>query len=193
MSTTAPAAEPQLSAEGSVGSGGSMLRVIRDGRLPPPPAAQLLGLDLVDVRHGHVVFNFDAATRFDNGQAAIHGGILAAVLDFAVSTGVDIGTTAVTSSLNVTFIRPVHPDNGSLSCIGTLVHIGRRSAIADATSNARSGGRRIIREVPMDHVRVSKRSRWSSVQDAAPKEQSVVGLADVSRGRCRAHSARSGA
>lgn len=132
MSSTTPATEPaEVSAEGSIGSGGSLLRAIRDGQLPPPRAAQLLGLDLVDVQYGHVVFNFDAATRFDNGQAAIHGGVLAAVLDLAVSTAmlttVDIGTTVVTSNLNVTFVRPVHPDNGTLRCVGTLVHRGHRN------------------------------------------------------------------
>ena len=90
-----------------------MLRAIRDGQLPPPPAAQLLGLDLVDIRHGHVEFDFHPATRFDNGQAAVLGGVLAAVLDFAVSTAVlttlDIGTMVVTANLNVSFIRPCIP------------------------------------------------------------------------------------
>lgn len=120
-----------------------MLRAIRDGQLPPPPAAQLLGHDLVGIRHGHVEFDFHPATRFDNGQAAVLGGVLAAVLDFAVSTAVlisvDIGTTVVTANLNVSFIRPVHPDSGILRCVGTLVHGGHRSAFADATLTDTAG------------------------------------------------------
>ena len=32
------------------------LRAIRDGRLPPPPIAQLLGFHLVEVERGHAVF-----------------------------------------------------------------------------------------------------------------------------------------
>ena len=133
----------QISAEGSDASGGSLLRAIRGGQLPPPPAAQLLGLDLVDIRHGHVEFDFHPATRFDNGQAAVLGGVLAAVLDFAVSTAVltsvDIGTMVVTSNLNVSFIRPVHPDSGTLRCVGTLIHRGHRSAFADATLTDSAG------------------------------------------------------
>ena len=59
MSSTAAATQPpEVTAEGPVASGGSMLRAIRDGQLPPPPAARLLGLDLVDIRNGHVAFDF---------------------------------------------------------------------------------------------------------------------------------------
>ena len=64
------------------------------------------------------------------------GGVLAAVLDFAVSTAVltsvDIDTTVVTANLNV-YVHPthLHPDSRTLRCIGTLVHRGHRSAFAD--------------------------------------------------------------
>lgn len=138
MSSTAPVTQPSaVSGEDPVASGRSLLRAIRDGQLPSPPAAQLLGLDLVDIRHSYVEFDFHPATRFDNGQTAVLGGIPAAVLDFAVSTAVlttlDIGTMVVTANLNVSFIRPVHPDSGTMRCVGTLIHRGHRSAFADAT------------------------------------------------------------
>lgn len=144
MSSTAPVTQPSaVSGEDRVASGGSLLRAIRDGQLPSPPAAQLLGLDLVDIRDGHVEFDFHPATRFDNGQTAVLGGILAAVLDFAVSTAVlttlDIGTMVVTANLNVSFIRPVHPDSGTMRCVGTLIHRGHRSAFADATLTDSAG------------------------------------------------------
>ena len=144
MSSTAPVTQPSAeSREDPVASGGSLLRAIRDGQLPSPAAAQLLGLDLVDIRDGHVEFDFHPATRFDNGQTAVLGGILAAVLDFAVSTAVlttlDIGTMEVTANLNVSFLRPVHSDSGTMRCLGTLIHRGHRSAFADATLTDRAG------------------------------------------------------
>jgi uncharacterized protein (TIGR00369 family) len=117
-------------------SGQSLLHAIRDRHLPPPPAAQLLHLDLIDVGHGRVAFDFHPASGFDNGQGAVHGGVLAAVLDFAVGaallTTVDIGTTVVTANLNVSFIRPVPPDGETLRCVGQVIHRGQRSAHADA-------------------------------------------------------------
>ena len=45
----------------------------------------------------------------------------------------------VTANLNVSFIRPVHPDSGTLRCVGTLIHRGHRSAFADATLTDSAG------------------------------------------------------
>ena len=91
----------------------------------------------LDIHNSHVEFDFHPATRVDNGQAAVLSSVLAAVIHFAVSTAVltalDIRTMVVTWNLNVSFIRPVHPDSGTLRCVRILIHRGHRSAFADAT------------------------------------------------------------
>lgn len=49
---------------GIEGTGRELLEAIRSGALPPPPAAQLLRLDLEVVGDGETVFGFDADPAF---------------------------------------------------------------------------------------------------------------------------------
>ena len=73
------------------------MELIRDGELPPPPAALLLGLDLDAVAEGAITFGFTSDERFSNG-ATTHGGILAAVADFALSSAVLTSSTPAPTS-----------------------------------------------------------------------------------------------
>lgn len=59
-------------------AGFQLMELIRDGELPPPLAALLLGLEIHDVSDVAITFAFKADERF-NG-ATTHGGILAAVM-----------------------------------------------------------------------------------------------------------------
>lgn len=69
-------------------TGKELLAAIHDGEVPPPAAAELLDLTLLEIHDGRAVFKFRPTPRFDNGQGAVHGGLLSAVADFAVSTAV---------------------------------------------------------------------------------------------------------
>lgn len=135
-------------------AGLQLMELIRDGEMPPPPAAVLLGLELDDVREGATTFAFTADERFSNG-ATTHGGILAAVADFALSTAVltclDAGADVVTTNLSVSYLRPV-PLTGRYSCEGRVVHRGRTLAHAEAVMTD-AGGRDVMRATATFHVR----------------------------------------
>ena len=54
----------ELAAAGRTMSGLEFLCAIRDGKLPAPPMAQLLGFRLIDVEPGYVVFEVTPGERF---------------------------------------------------------------------------------------------------------------------------------
>lgn len=123
-------------------SGLDFLAGIAAGTIARPPAAELLGLDLEEVCSGRVVFGFDAAPGFGS-PFRVHGGILAAVTDFAVSCAVlstlAPGAGLVTADLHVSYLRAVDLDGSRLHCTGQVIHLGRTQANATAEITGPSG------------------------------------------------------
>jgi uncharacterized protein (TIGR00369 family) len=135
-------------------AGLQIMEAIRDGVMPPPPAARLLGLEIEEVHEGAITFAFTSDDRFSNG-ATTHGGILAAVADFALSTAVmttlDAGADVVTTNLSVTYLRPV-PLSGRNHCEGEVIHRGRTLVNAEAVMSD-AVGREVMRATATCHVR----------------------------------------
>ena len=98
------------------------------GRIPPPPAAQMLGwaIEDIDPAAGTVRVSFDAKPAFCNPMGNIQGGFLAAMLDDtmgpALIATLELGEFAPTLELKVSYLRPARP--GRLVCTGRVVHRG---------------------------------------------------------------------
>jgi uncharacterized protein (TIGR00369 family) len=98
------------------------------GRRHAPPAATLLGweLEAVDPDAGTIVVRFTATEAFLNPAGTVQGGLLAAMLDDTLGpvlvATLQLGATAPTLELHVSFLRPAHP--GSLRGRGRVVHRG---------------------------------------------------------------------
>jgi uncharacterized protein (TIGR00369 family) len=126
----------------SCDTGRVLLDAIRDGILEPPPAARLLRLDLESVGDGFTVFGFDAHETFAN-PTLVHGGVLAAIVDFAVTTAIWTRTPAtadiVTADLHVSYLRSVPLDGSRYRCHGTVLHLGRSQANATAIVVSEAG------------------------------------------------------
>jgi uncharacterized protein (TIGR00369 family) len=125
-------------------SGLEHLEAIRDGVLPPPPIAQLLGLDLVELGLGRATFEVVPGEQHYNPIGVVHGGLAATLLDSAmgcaVQTTLDVGVGFTTLDLNCTFVRPMTVDTGRVLCEGTVVHKGSRVATAEGrVFSARTG------------------------------------------------------
>lgn len=101
---------------------------IQDGRLPPPKAAQTLGINIlsVDSETGAIVAEFEGKKEFTNPAGNIQGGFLAAMLDDtmgpAVSSTLKAGEFAPTLNLQVQFLSPALP--GKLRGSGRAVRRG---------------------------------------------------------------------
>jgi len=102
---------------------------VMEGRATPPPAAVLLGWELVavDPEAGTIELAFQATEQFLNPFGMVQGGLLAAMLDDtlgpALVATLGPGESAPTTDLHVQFLRPARP--GRLVGRGRIVRKGR--------------------------------------------------------------------
>jgi uncharacterized protein (TIGR00369 family) len=135
----------RLLAEASTRSDGlAFLEAIRDGELPPPPIAELLGFRIHDLRPGAVTFALDPAEKHYNPLGMVHGGVAATLLDTvmacAVQSQLPAGVGYTTLDLNVRYVRPVTVETGTVLATGKVLHLGRRTATAEAELTAAHSG-----------------------------------------------------
>ena len=113
-----------------------ILRGMVSGELPMPPSFALLGVKAVSVEPGEMVFALDPAEQHYNLIACVHGGILSALCDtaagLAVHSRLPFGKTCTTLELHINFIRAVSFESGRATCVGKVIHLGGRTATAEA-------------------------------------------------------------
>jgi uncharacterized protein (TIGR00369 family) len=113
------------------------------GELPPPPILQLLGIRMVEVEHGRVVFEVTPAEQHYNGMGVAHGGLAATLMDSALGVAINSaapeGKTFTTLELKVNYTRPITVATGPIRCEGTVIHVGGRTATAEARIVDRAG------------------------------------------------------
>ena len=129
--------DPKITAEAAARMAGlDFLRAIRDGLLPPPPIASLLGFAATELERGYVVFEGTPDESVYNPIGTVHGGLVCTMADTvaacAVHTTLEAGVGYTSIDLNVSYTRPVTRDSGRLRAIGTVVKPGRRVAFSRA-------------------------------------------------------------
>ncbi|MCW2537168.1 MAG: Thioesterase superfamily protein [Modestobacter sp.] len=144
MTTTEPVRErtyswgdPGVSATAARTSAGiDVMRGLASGELPAPPIIATLGFTLDSVEPGRVQFSFDPAEYHYNPIGSVHGGVYATLLDSAtgcaVHTMLPAGVGYTSLDLTVKFLRAITVDTGPVRCIGTVPHLGGRTALAEA-------------------------------------------------------------
>jgi uncharacterized protein (TIGR00369 family) len=101
---------------------------VMEGRRPPPPAAVLLGFELlaIDEAQGTIRVRFTARPEFTNPIGVVQGGFLAAMLDDTLGPALQSTLApdqfAPTLELKVNFISPAKP--GPLVAEGRVVSRG---------------------------------------------------------------------
>ncbi len=117
------------------------------GTLAPPPIARLLDFTITEAEHGHAVFAIEPAEWMYNPIGMVHGGVAATILDScmgcAVHTTLQAGVGYTTTDLQVRYISAMGKDTGRVLADGRVVHVGRRTATAEARLCAESDGRLI--------------------------------------------------
>jgi uncharacterized protein (TIGR00369 family) len=125
----------RLAAEARRLPGIEFLRAIRDGRLPPPPIAELLGMRLAEVGEGEALFELTPHERHYNPIGVVHGGIAATLLDSAMGCAVQstmpAGSGYTTLEMKVNLVRAVTKETGLLRASAKIVHLGKRVATAE--------------------------------------------------------------
>jgi uncharacterized protein (TIGR00369 family) len=130
--------DPGKSATAARTSAGlEVLQAMARGELPAPPVIATLGFVLDSVEAGRVQFSFEPAEYHYNPIGSVHGGVYATLLDSATGCAVHsmlpagVGYTSL--DLTVKFLRAITVDTGRVRCIGTVTHLGGRTALAEAT------------------------------------------------------------
>ena len=140
-------------------TGVEYLRAIVRGEAPAPPFAHLLGFEIESVEEGKVTFAVEPGERHYNPFGVMHGGVAASLFDSALGCAVQsvlpAAKTAPTMELHINYIRPITVATGRVRCSGEIVHVGKRSAIAegrlvdnDGKLYAHATGTFVISELP---------------------------------------------
>lgn len=116
-------------------SGMEAMCAIRDGILPPPPMARLIGFRMAVAEPGRIVMELDPEESLENTIGLLHGATAAALLDTAmgcaITTMQPAGQASVTLDLKLTFLRPLSVRSGTISAEGRLVKLGRQTSYAE--------------------------------------------------------------
>ncbi len=112
------------------------LRRTLAGQLPYPPIAHLMGMRLVEVEAGRVVWTAVPGEEHYNPIGTVHAGFATTLLDSAMGTAfvstADAGTRWTTLELKANFTRAITAETGPVRCTGTVVHPGRRVVTTEA-------------------------------------------------------------
>jgi uncharacterized protein (TIGR00369 family) len=111
-------------------SGLDYLRAIAGGRIPPPPIAVLLGMDIVDVQPGRVAFSLEVGEHLYNPIGSVHGGVFCALLDSAMGCAahsvLDRGQAYATLELKANLVKALTVNTPSVVATGQVISSGRR-------------------------------------------------------------------
>jgi uncharacterized protein (TIGR00369 family) len=114
----------------------SFLQAILAGELPAPPIGRTLGFRWHSVEAGRVVFELQPQEFHLNPLGTVHGGVYATLLDSACGCAVQsllpAGAHYTSLDLTVKFLRPLQPGGAVVRCEGSVIHLGSRTALAQA-------------------------------------------------------------
>ena len=103
------------------------------GEIPPPPAASLIGFELVAVAPGRAEFVLEAGPRHANPMGTLHGGILCdladAAMGIAYASTLGDGESFTTLELKINFLKPVW--NARLTAVAKVVQRGRTAGLVE--------------------------------------------------------------
>jgi uncharacterized protein (TIGR00369 family) len=124
-------------------SGAEFFAAIAEGKIPPPPVMRALDFDGVAFGEGRAVFRLTPREFHYKPLGSVHGGVFATMADSAcgcaVHTLLPAGVFYTSLDLSVKFLRPVTVGTGPITAEGTVVHLGRRTALAEARITDEAG------------------------------------------------------
>jgi uncharacterized protein (TIGR00369 family) len=143
--TTAPDTERQrtftwsdptaIASEAAGLSGAEFFAAITAGEMPPPPLMRTLDMDGASFGEGTATFRLTPQEFHYNTLGTVHGGVFATMLDSACGCAVHsllpAGVFYTSLDLAVKFLRPVTVATGPISAVSNVVHLGRRTALAE--------------------------------------------------------------
>jgi uncharacterized protein (TIGR00369 family) len=103
------------------------------GEATPPPVAKLIGFDLISVKPGEAIVEFQATEAHANPMGTLHGGILCDIADAAMgiayASNLGDGESFTTLELKINFLKPVW--KARLLATGRVVKQGRTVGLVE--------------------------------------------------------------
>ena len=114
----------------------AFFRHMLEGQMPQAPMTKLLNLRLLEVDEGRVVFGARPTREHYNGMGVVHGGFAATLLDSALGCAINSmappGKIYTTLELKINYTRPLTEEVGDIRCEARVIHLGSRTATAEA-------------------------------------------------------------
>jgi uncharacterized protein (TIGR00369 family) len=106
----------------------------RTARAPEETLSELMSLTKASVEFDRAELIQASNPLLNNAIGFLHGGVAAAGLELACAAALNNTQrkTFRTASLVVNFLRPLSMDGGACRYVATAMHVGRRTAVADA-------------------------------------------------------------
>ena len=111
-----------------------IMRGIRDGTLPPPPIARLIGFKYIEAEPGHIVIELQPEQSLDYTSGTLHGAVAAAMLDTAMwaaaGTLLPAHKRSITLDVTICYLKPLTIESGPIRAIARVVDLAERTAYA---------------------------------------------------------------
>jgi len=136
--------DPAGPAQTGLGMAGiDYLRAMVDGKIPPPPIAQLVQMELVEAEPGRVVFTSRPDLSVYNPIGAVHGGLVCTLLDSvagcALHSTLPAGKGYTSMEIKISYLKAVRESSGMLTAVGTVVKAGSRVGFTEGVVTDESG------------------------------------------------------
>ena len=120
------------------------MRAIRDGKLPPPPIARLIGFQYIAAEPGEIVIELQPERSLENSAGILHPGLAAAMLDIvisaAASTLLSVDKGPVTTDLKISYLKPLTIESEPIRALGRVVDLAEQTATSRARSTMGQAG-----------------------------------------------------
>jgi len=114
------------------------MQALASGRISAKPSmADTIGMSPpFDLEYGKCAVEAEPGDYLMNPMGVTHGGFAATLLDsamgIAVHTTLPVGTGYTTAELKINYTRAIMPTTGRLRADGSVIHVGRQMATAEA-------------------------------------------------------------
>ena len=110
------------------------------GWLPSPPFQHHLGIETVEAAEGRTLLRFTFRTEFGNRKGDVHGGVLATLMDLAISQAIRSAAPGIAglSTINMT-VNYLEPASGDLIARGRAIKVGGSIGIGEFTCETTDG------------------------------------------------------
>lgn len=116
-------------------------QAILEGRVPPPPVAELVGIELTELERGRATFHLDARPEHASPLGTLQGGILCVLADAAMGAAyvslLEDDESFATVELKANYLKPVW--SGRITAVAEVLKAGRTIGLVECAMTDEAG------------------------------------------------------